>query len=158
MLIRAQTTSLALYTEDNTFSDHSLMECYSNIGFCPGKFTCGSIDGSYSVFRLCVATDLVVVETHNITIDIPSTDKSRNIFHEILRVSTPVRWTKRKMLSRNLKIFRFSTPHKEWPYTVIFWNQDFKTPNGKWVRVKRRWGIYILNFFKRDLFVFLSEK
>ena len=34
----------------------------------------------------------------------------------------------------------------------------FKTPNGKWVRVKRRWGIYILNFFKRDLFVFLSEK
>ena len=33
-----------------------------------------------------------------------------------------------------------------------------KTPNGKWVRVKRRWGIYILNFFKRDLFVFLSEK
>ena len=38
--------------------------------------------------------------------------------------------------------------------------EQFKTPNGKWIRVKRRWGIYILNFFKRDLFlfVFLSEK
>ena len=36
--------------------------------------------------------------------------------------------------------------------------QSFKTPNGKWVRVKQPWGIYILNFFKRDLFVFLSEK
>ena len=33
-----------------------------------------------------------------------------------------------------------------------------KTPNGKWVRVKRRWGIYILIFLKRDLFVFLSVK
>ena len=100
VLIRAQTTSLALYTEDYTFSDHSLMECYSNIGFCPGKYICGCNDGSYSVFRLRVSTDLVVVETHNITIDIPSMDKSRNIFHEILRV----------MLSRNLKIFRVSTP------------------------------------------------
>ena len=89
MLIRVQTTSLALYTEDNTFSDHSLMECYSNIRFCPRKFICGSIDGLSSVFRLCVSTDLmVVVETHNITIDIPLMDKSRNIFHEILHVST----------------------------------------------------------------------
>ena len=42
-------------------------------------------------------------------------DKSRNIFHEILRVSTPIRLTTRNMLSRNMKIFRVSTPHKEWP-------------------------------------------
>ena len=40
----------------------------------------------------------------------------------------------------------------------IFWAFLVKTPNGKWVRIKRRWEIYILNFFKRDLFVFLSEK
>ena len=33
---------------------------------------------------------------------------------------------------------------------------SFKTPNGKWVRVKRWWGIYILS--GGDLFVFLTEK
>ena len=72
MLIGAQTTALALQTEDYTFSDHSLMKWFSNIIFCPGKLICWSSDGSYSVFRLCVSTYLVVVETHNITIDIPS--------------------------------------------------------------------------------------
>ena len=80
--------------------------------------------GSYSVFRLRVSTDLVVVETRNIhhrysVVDIPSRDTSRNIFHEILRVSTPVRWPTRNMLSRNMKIFRVSTPHKEWPYFLF---------------------------------------
>ena len=58
---------------------------------------CGTA-GSYSVFRLRVSTDLVVVETRNIhhrysvdgiSSDIPSRDTSGNIFHEILRVSSP---------------------------------------------------------------------
>ena len=37
------------------------------------------------------------------------------LFNEILRVSTTTRWTKHGMLRRNMKIFRVSTPHKEWP-------------------------------------------
>ena len=85
MLIGAQTTALALQTEDYTFSDHSLIKCFSNIIFCPGKLICWSSDCSYSVFRLCVSTYLVVVVTHNITLRA----SKHVIFHEKYSDSCP---------------------------------------------------------------------
>ena len=101
-------TSSSFMPECHKLSYHCLTLCYND-----------TYDGAQLVhilsFDYVFRPTLWEVETHNITIDIPSMDKSRNIFHEILRVSTPIRLTKLNMLSRNLKIFRFSTPHKEWP-------------------------------------------
>ena len=74
-----------------------------------------------------VSTDLVVVETRNIHHRNSVEGHDSEYFHEILRVSTPVRWPTRNMLSRNMKIFRVSTPHKEWPFggTISFLTQMF---------------------------------
>ena len=76
-----------LMPECHKFSNHCLINCYNDI-----------YDGAQlvhvlyfdSVFRLPCGKSKHVI----FTIDIPSMDKSRNIFHEI---------------------FRVSTPHKEWP-------------------------------------------
>ena len=56
----------------------------------------------------------ILFAIRQVSSDIPSMDDRRNIFDAILRVSTHIRLTKRNMHRRNMKIFRVSTPHKEW--------------------------------------------
>ena len=53
-----------------------------------------------------------------ISSDIPSMDDRWNVSDAILRVSTHIRSTKRKMDRWNMTIFRVSTPHREWPYVL----------------------------------------
>ena len=81
---------------------------------------CGTA-GSYYVFRLRVSTDLVVVKTRNIhhrysVVDIPSRDTSRNIFHEILRVST----TTRSVETRSRKTeYEPAVPHSKCQFNIV---------------------------------------